>query len=123
MDSKFIVKWIMVDTRSSTDILYFDAFQKLGLTDGDLVPMTSTLTGFIEDAIAPLSITTLSVTVEKEPKTKTVMVSLMVVKLPSTYNAIIGRSTLNRLRVVVSTHHRTMKFSTNAEVGEARSDP
>ncbi|RWW29874.1 hypothetical protein GW17_00005585 [Ensete ventricosum] len=39
------VKHIMIDTGSSTDIRYFDAFLKLGITNRDLIPMTSTLTG------------------------------------------------------------------------------
>ncbi|RRT66552.1 hypothetical protein B296_00012319 [Ensete ventricosum] len=43
------VKRVMIDTRSLADILYFDAFQKLGLTDKDLVTLTSTLTGFTRD--------------------------------------------------------------------------
>ncbi|RWW40526.1 hypothetical protein BHE74_00054058 [Ensete ventricosum] len=40
-----LVKSIMVDTRSSTDVLYLDTFQKLDLTKRDLNPMASTLTG------------------------------------------------------------------------------
>ncbi|RWW52500.1 hypothetical protein BHE74_00041079 [Ensete ventricosum] len=117
------VKRIMVDTGSSTDILYFDVFQKLGLIDKDLVPMISTLIGFTRDTIAPLGITTLPLTVGEELRTKTMMVSFMVVKVPSAYNAIIGRPTLNRLRATISTYHRTMKFPTSAGVSEARSDP
>ncbi|RWW76051.1 hypothetical protein BHE74_00015887 [Ensete ventricosum] len=57
------VKSIMVDTWSSTDILYFDAFKKLGLTDRDLVSMTFTLAGFTGDSISPLGITILPVSV------------------------------------------------------------
>ncbi|RWV89951.1 hypothetical protein GW17_00047876 [Ensete ventricosum] len=52
-------KRIMVDKGSSIDILYFDIFQKLGLSDGDLLPMTSTLTRFTGDSISPLGITSL----------------------------------------------------------------
>ncbi|RRT31974.1 hypothetical protein B296_00049408 [Ensete ventricosum] len=63
------------------------------------------------------------VTFGGEPKSKTLMVSFIVVKLPSAYNAIIGRPTLNRLRAVVSTYHRILKFPTRTEVGEVRSDP
>ncbi|RWW75019.1 hypothetical protein BHE74_00016990 [Ensete ventricosum] len=66
---------------------------------------------------------TLPLTIGEEPRTKTLMVVFMVVDPPSTYNAIIGQPTLNRLRAVVSTFHRSMKFLTNAGVGEARSDP
>ncbi|RZR97486.1 hypothetical protein BHM03_00026684, partial [Ensete ventricosum] len=107
----------------STDILYFDAFQKLGLTDRDLAALTSTLTGFTEDSVSPLGATTIPVTFGGEPKSKTLMVSFMVVKLPSAYNAIIEHPTLNRLRAVVSTYHRILKFSTRAGVSEVRSDP
>ncbi|RRT39826.1 hypothetical protein B296_00024524 [Ensete ventricosum] len=117
------VKRVMIDTGSSTNILYFDAFQRLGLTDRDLVALTSTLTGFTGDSVSPLGVTTIPVTFGGEPKSKTLMVSFIVVKLLSTYNAIIGRPTLNRLRVVVSTYHRILKFPTRAGVDEVRSDP
>ncbi|RZR72182.1 hypothetical protein BHM03_00011041 [Ensete ventricosum] len=113
---------IMVNTRGSINILYFDAFHKLGLTDNDPVPMTSSLTGFIGDSISPLGTTTLPVTIEEKPMAKTLMVPFMVVGLPSVYNAILGCSTLNELRMVVSTYHRMMKFPTRVGVGEARSE-
>ncbi|RRT56091.1 hypothetical protein B296_00009368 [Ensete ventricosum] len=51
------------------------------------------------------------------------MVLFMVVKLPSAYNVIIGRPTLNRLKTVISTYHRLLKFPTRVGVGEVRSDP
>ncbi|RRT85985.1 hypothetical protein B296_00005582 [Ensete ventricosum] len=51
------VKRVMIDTRSSTDVLYFDAFQKLGLTAADLSPMSSTLTGFKGDELVISKIT------------------------------------------------------------------
>ncbi|RRT54068.1 hypothetical protein B296_00034217 [Ensete ventricosum] len=116
------VKRVMIDTRSLTDILYFDAFQILGLTDKDLVTLTSTLTGFTGDFISPVGATTIPVTFG-EPRSKTLMVPFMVVKLPSAYNTIIRRPTLNRLKAVVSTYQRLLKFPTRAGVGEVRSDP
>ncbi|RWW43394.1 hypothetical protein BHE74_00050959, partial [Ensete ventricosum] len=117
------VKRVMIDTGSSADILYFDIFQRLGLIDLDLTPLTSTLTGFTGDFISPMGTTTIPVTFGGEPRSKTLLVSFMVVKLPSAYNTIIGRPTLNRLRAVVSTYHRVLKFPTRAGVGEVRSDP
>ncbi|RRT74167.1 hypothetical protein B296_00012484, partial [Ensete ventricosum] len=96
---------------------------KLGLTNKDLVTLTSTLTGFIGDFISPLGATTFHVTFGGEPSSKTIMVSFMVVKLPSAYNAIIGHPTLNRLKAVVSTYHRLLKFPTRTGVDEVRSDP
>ncbi|RRT49616.1 hypothetical protein B296_00005727 [Ensete ventricosum] len=117
------VKRVMIDMKSSADILYFDAFQKLGSTNKDLVTVTSTLTGFIGDFVSPTGATIIPITFGGEPRSKTLMVPFMVVKLPSAYNAIIGRPTLNRLKAVVSTYHRLLKFSTRAGVGEVRSDP
>ncbi|RWV96393.1 hypothetical protein GW17_00040900 [Ensete ventricosum] len=117
------VKQITIDTGSATDILYFETFQKLGLTDQDLTPPTSTLIGFTGDSIAPLGMMTLPLTIGEEPRTKTLIVVFMVVDLPLAYNAIIGRPTLNRLRAVVSSLHHSMKFPINKGVGEARSDP
>ncbi|RZS23336.1 hypothetical protein BHM03_00056241, partial [Ensete ventricosum] len=117
------VKRVKIDTGSSTDILYFDVFQRLGLTDLYLTPLTSTLTGFTGDSISLMGTTTIPVTFGGEPRSKTLLVSFMVVKLSSAYNTIIGCPTLNRLRAVVSTYHRILKFSTRAGVGEVRSDP
>ncbi|RZR99542.1 hypothetical protein BHM03_00029107 [Ensete ventricosum] len=78
------VRRIMIDTGSSVDILYLDAFQKLGMTNRDLILMTSTLTGFTEDMITPVGIATLPMTFSDKPRTKTFMVPFMVVELPST---------------------------------------
>ncbi|RWV95831.1 hypothetical protein GW17_00041509 [Ensete ventricosum] len=96
---------------------------KLGRTNEDLTPMISTLTGFTRDAIAPAGIATLPMTFDDEPRTKTLIVSFMVVELPLAYNVIIGRLTLNKLRAVISTYHHSMKFPTNAGAGEVRNDP
>ncbi|RWW50705.1 hypothetical protein BHE74_00043017 [Ensete ventricosum] len=67
--------------------------------------------------------TVLPVTLGQEPRTKTLMVTFMVEGLPTTYNIIVGRLTLNRLKVVVFIYHRAIKFLPRAGVGEARSDP
>ncbi|XP_065049462.1 uncharacterized protein LOC135679526 [Musa acuminata AAA Group] len=40
------VKRVMVDTGSSVDVLYLDAFKRLDLTKGDLTPLASALKGF-----------------------------------------------------------------------------
>ena len=95
----------MVDTGSFADVLYLDAFKKLDLTNEDLTPMMSTLTGFTEDSISPLGTTTLPVTIGEEPRAKTTMTTFMVVDLPSAYNVILGRPTLNKLKAMVSTYH------------------
>ncbi|RWW36252.1 hypothetical protein BHE74_00058745, partial [Ensete ventricosum] len=112
------VKRVMVDMGSSPDILYFGAFQKLGLTDKDLLPVITTLTGFTGDSVSPAGTAVLPVTVGEELRSKTLLVSFIVVVLPSAYNAIISKPMLNKLKAMVSTYHRIMKFPTRARVGE-----
>ncbi|RWW61774.1 hypothetical protein BHE74_00031148 [Ensete ventricosum] len=85
--------------------------------------MNSTLTGFMGDSIAPLGTTVLPVTLSQEPYSKTLMVTFMMVGLSTAYNIILGRSTLNKLRAIISTYDRALKFPTRAGVGEVMCEP
>ncbi|RRT53175.1 hypothetical protein B296_00045812 [Ensete ventricosum] len=85
----------------------------------NLIPMTSTLTGFTVDTITSVGVATLPITFDDEPRTKTFMIPFMVVELSSAYNVIIGHPTLNKLRAIVSTYHRNMKFQTSVGQGES----
>ncbi|XP_064993950.1 uncharacterized protein LOC135630720 [Musa acuminata AAA Group] len=116
------VRRIMIDTGSSADVLYLDAFQKLGLTKESLKPICSVLTGFTGDSVSLLGMVTLPLTLGAPPQTKTVM-STLVVDLPAAYNAILGHPTLNKIRAVVSTYHQTVKFPTPAGTGEVWGSP
>ncbi|RRT79131.1 hypothetical protein B296_00025919 [Ensete ventricosum] len=71
----------MIDTGSSADILYFDAFQKLELSANDLTPMTSSLPRFTSDSISLLEIMSLHVTFGDEPCSKTMINKFMVVDI------------------------------------------
>ncbi|RRT77229.1 hypothetical protein B296_00027753 [Ensete ventricosum] len=84
--------------------------------------MSSTVIGCIGDSIAPLGTTILPITIVHKPRSKAVMVTFMVVNLSSAYNVILSWLLLIRLRVIVSTYHRVMKFSTRAGIEEVRSD-
>ncbi|RRT70135.1 hypothetical protein B296_00013425 [Ensete ventricosum] len=84
--------------------------------------MSSTLIGFTGDSIVPLGTIVLPVALGQD-QSKTLMVTFMVVGLSTVYNIILGWSTLNMLRAVISTYHRAIKFPARAGVGEVRSDP
>nr|XP_009418168.1 PREDICTED: uncharacterized protein LOC103998421 [Musa acuminata subsp. malaccensis] len=100
------VRRIMIDTGSSADVLYFDAFQKLGLAREALEPMTLALTEFTGNSISPSGAVTLPLTLGVPLRSKTVMSTFLVVDLPTAYNAILGCPTLNKVRAVVSTYHQ-----------------
>ncbi|KAL0420494.1 UNVERIFIED_CONTAM: hypothetical protein Slati_3072300 [Sesamum latifolium] len=54
---------------------------------------------------------------------KTCLLKFLVVDVPSTYNVILGRPTLNTFQAVVSTYHMKIKFPTPGGVGEVQGYP
>ena len=70
----------------------------------------------------PLGWIKLPLTLGMEPHQATVWQDFIVVEFPSPYNAILGRLTLGKTKVITSTYHLMMKFPTLIEVGEVRED-
>ena len=64
----------------------------------------------------------LSVVVGVYPRQITKDVNFLVVDCSSSYNAIIGRPTLNSWKAVTSTYHLSVKFPTKHEVGQVQGD-
>ena len=83
-------------------------------------PFKTPLYGFGGERIYAEGAIQLPVTFGVHPAKVTQMVDFLLVDQPSTYNAIIGRPTLNALRAVVSTYHLAMKFPAGEQVGEVR---
>ncbi|KAL0402219.1 UNVERIFIED_CONTAM: hypothetical protein Slati_4251800 [Sesamum latifolium] len=54
---------------------------------------------------------------------KTCLLKFLMVDVPSAYNVILGRPTLNTFQVVVSTYHMKIKFPILGGVGEVQGDP
>lgn len=60
---------------------------------------------------------TLPFQLEVDERTSQCMATFMVVNIPSAYNLIMGRPTLNALRAVPSTYHQIVKFLTDKGIG------
>ena len=65
---------------------------------------------------------TLPVVVGAYPQQITKEVNFLVVDYSSSYNAIIGRPTLNSWKAVTSTYHLLVKFLTEYKVGQVQGD-
>ncbi|XP_042958056.1 uncharacterized protein LOC122293571 [Carya illinoinensis] len=113
---------VLVDNGSSIDIMFWEAFVKMGIDVSKLRVSPTPLKGFSGDTIQPVGAITLPVIAGMGTRTATTMTDFLVVKAPSSYNAILGRPTLNHLRAVTSTYHLKMKFLTDGGVGEARGE-
>lgn len=102
----------MVDNESAVDILYYNAFIKMGLKDSDLKPVTNPLYSFTSASIMSHGRIDVPLTVGGFPKTSTAMTKFLVVDCPSAFNALLGRPTLKALKVVTSIYHLAMRFLT-----------
>ena len=112
----------MVDNGSAVDILYLNAYKKMGLTEDDLDPNSSPLYGFIGDHVIPKGVAKLTIIVGEHPRIYTILANFHVVKAPSVINGIIRRLLLKALKVATSIYHLTMKSSTAEGTGEVRGD-
>ena len=111
-----------MDSGSSADILFVEVYDKLNLGRERLQPIRSPLIRFSREKVYPLGSITLPVTTSAAPQSSTVMANFLVINYPSAYNIILGRPTLNTLRVVTSTYHLILRFPTPNGVGEIRGD-
>ena len=113
---------MLVDNGSSTDILYYLAFQQMGINKARLIPTNAPLVGFGGIRVLPLGAITLSVTVDDYPQQITKDVTFLVVDCSSAYNGILGRPMLNSWKAATSTYHLMIKFPTEYGIGELRGD-
>lgn len=100
----------MVDIGSSVDIMFCDFFINLKIKLLELLPYNGDLLGVFGHYITPIGYVKLHVTFGKAPVTRMIAVKFIAVNLQSFYNAILGKPTLNTLKVVISTVHLAMKF-------------
>ena len=101
---------MLVDKGSSADILYYLAFQQMGINRARLTPTNAPLVGFEGTRVLPLRAITLSVMVGDYPQQITQDVTFLMVDCSSAYNGILGRPTLNSWKAATSTYHLMIKF-------------
>ena len=118
----YTTRKVLVDNGSSADILYYPAFQQMRLGRDLLRQACSSLIGFGGIKVQPVSTITLPVVVGSYPWQITKSVNFFVVDCSSSYNAIIGRPTLNSWKAVTSTYHLSVKFPMEYGIGQARGD-
>ncbi|GAV83880.1 hypothetical protein CFOL_v3_27325 [Cephalotus follicularis] len=106
----FTMKRVLLDSGSSTDILYKPAFDQLRISENQLKLVKTPLIGFAGETVLPLGSIDLSVIVCSSPCQTQVQITFLVVDTPSPYNAIIGCPRLNAMEVIVSTRHLLVKL-------------
>jgi len=96
----------MIKTGSSVDVLFYEAFKKMGHLDSELQGRKTPLTGFAGDTTFSLGTIQLP-TVARGVRRLT---SFLVVDKKAPFNAILGRPWLHAMKAVPSTYHQCVKF-------------
>ena len=118
----FNTRRVLVDNGSSVDIIYLSTFQQLKVVPKRLRPFESPLVSFSGDKVYPRGIVTPMVMAGSYPFQVTNKHNFLVVNLPSSYNVIIGRPTLNRWKAATSTYCLKVKFLTERGIEEIKED-
>jgi hypothetical protein len=118
------VKRVLIDSGSSTEIMYWDAFKAMQLSNEHSLSYNGTLVGFAGKQVEVMRYTTLLTTFGEEENAKTIKVRYLVVETPFTsYNIIIGRPAINALEAVISTLYLSIKYPLdNGKVGSFKGD-
>ncbi|KAL0291941.1 UNVERIFIED_CONTAM: hypothetical protein Sradi_7008900 [Sesamum radiatum] len=86
MIANYEVGRIFIDSGSSADILYGEAYDQMQLGDISLERVNTSLYGFAGEVVHPRGMVSLPLTIWKGPARKTCLLKFLVVDVPSAYN-------------------------------------
>ncbi|KAM1908278.1 hypothetical protein ACFX14_027816 [Malus domestica] len=92
--------------------MFAEAFKALNVVEHLLDRSISPLISFSGDIMQPLRSIHLPFTIGTGSYIVTITINFLVVDCPTAYNVILGRTGINDLKVMVSTHMLLMKFLT-----------
>ncbi|KAL0405124.1 UNVERIFIED_CONTAM: hypothetical protein Slati_3826300 [Sesamum latifolium] len=114
---------IFIDSGSTADILFGDAYDQMQLENIPLEEVNTSLYGFAGEVVHPRGLISLPLTLGTWRTRRTCILKFLVVDVPSAYNVILGRPTLNAFQAVISMYHMKIKFPTLGGIGEVQGDP
>ncbi|KAL0458565.1 UNVERIFIED_CONTAM: hypothetical protein Slati_0483700 [Sesamum latifolium] len=109
---------IFIYSGSSADILFGEVYDQMQLGDIFLEKVNTLLYGFSGEVVHPRGMVSLPLTMGRGTTRKTCLLKFLVVDVPSVYNVILGRPTLNTFQAVIFTYHMKIKFPSPGGVGE-----
>src|SRR3954462_7301101 len=100
------VRRLLIDDGSSCDIIFLEAFMKMGIKTNDLKECVGGLVGFTGHEAPIVGILILPVTLGEWPKAATEMIDFLVMDLPSAYKGILRRTSLSAMGIITSVRHQ-----------------
>ncbi|XP_057432253.1 uncharacterized protein LOC130725007 [Lotus japonicus] len=121
--ANFEIERVLLDQGSSADLIYGDAYEKLGLTESDLLPYDGALVGFSGERVFVRGYVELETVFGEGKNAESYSIKFLVIKCTSPFNVLIGRPSLNKLGAIISTRHLTVKYPlTKGGVGVLKAD-
>ncbi|XP_073121062.1 uncharacterized protein [Henckelia pumila] len=120
--ANYDVRRVFVDSRSSVNVLFQEAFEQMDLQGYELSPVKTALYGFAGHTVQPQGEMLLPITLGSGDEKRTIMTRFTLVEAPSSYNVILGRPAMNSFKAVASAYHQKIKFPVGDKVGEVRGD-
>jgi len=107
---KFTIMKTLVDQESSVDILYWKTFKAMKIPIVEMMPYDDHVVSFSRERVGTKGYIELYTTFGLDKASKTLRIRFLVIEAYTSYNILIGQSSLNKLRAIVSTPHLAMKF-------------
>ena len=102
-DDPLVIRAVVANNGSSTDIIFASAFNKMGIGREKLEPVNTHLRGSSGEKVLPLGSIQLVLTLGDPPCQATTAVRFLVVDASSAYNMLLGRPSLNAIKTIPST--------------------
>ncbi|GJS93502.1 retrotransposon protein, putative, ty3-gypsy subclass [Tanacetum coccineum] len=107
-----------MDGESSCEVIYEHCFMKLKLSiRASKVDLKVPLVGFSGEKSWSIGKIPLEITIGDAPLTRKENLDFMIMKSDLPYNMLLGRTTMQKMEIVVSTIHGAIKFHTTREIG------
>lgn len=120
--TNYEIQRIFVDSGSSFNVIFQEAFDQMNLHRYRLDPIDTTFFGFTSHIVYPKGKLILPLTVGMGEVRKKVIVMFTIFNSPSSSNIILGNQVINAFRDVASTYHLEIKFSVENQLAEVRGD-
>ncbi|KAK9911092.1 hypothetical protein M0R45_035015 [Rubus argutus] len=111
---------VLIDSGSAVNVIFNQAYAQLGRKGNKLLQDNEPLLSFSGDITQPLGSDYMRLILGSNPRCAEINTEFIVVDCLSSYNAILGRPALNKLKCIIAGHMLLMQFPTPAGTASIR---